>query len=287
MLMQDIQNNIVVISGLSGAGKSVALQSLEDIGYYCIDNMPLTLLPEFSRQLEDASRNKRAAVSVDSRNLDVLEALQFDADGEKLIDSFAELIFIESTADVLLRRYSETRRKHPLSDFKTNLTQSIDKEIDMLLPLRKNAAHIIDSSDLTPHELREKIRRIVGGRKQGVMLSVESFGFKHGPPLHADFIFDVRCLPNPYWDESLRHLSGLDDKVIDFLEKEPDVHKMCNDIAQFLESWLPAFEADNRSYLTLAIGCTGGHHRSVYTANRLAERFKQKIPNVQVQHRDL
>ena len=287
MLMQDIQNNIVVISGLSGAGKSVALRSLEDIGYYCIDNMPLTLLPEFSRQLEDASRNKRAAVSVDSRNLDVLEALQFDADGEKLIDSFAELIFIESTADVLLRRYSETRRKHPLSDFKTNLTQSIDKEIDMLLPLRKNAAHIIDSSDLTPHELREKIRRIVGGRKQGVMLSVESFGFKHGPPLHADFIFDVRCLPNPYWDESLRHLSGLDDKVIDFLEKEPDVHKMCNDIAQFLESWLPAFEADNRSYLTLAIGCTGGHHRSVYTANRLAERFKQKIPNVQVQHRDL
>jgi UPF0042 nucleotide-binding protein len=263
--MQDIQNNIVVISGLSGAGKSVALQSLEDIGYYCIDNMPLTLLPEFSRQLEDASRNKRAAVSVDSRNLDVLEALQFDAAGEKLIDSFAELIFIESTPDVLLRRYSETRRKHPLSDFKTNLAQSIDKEIDMLLPLRKKARHIIDSSDLTPHELREKIRRIVGGRKQGVML----------------------CLPNPYWDESLRHLSGLDDKVIDFLEKEPDVHKMCNDIAQFLENWLPAFEADNRSYLTLAIGCTGGHHRSVYTANRLVERFRQKIPNVQVQHRDL
>ncbi len=285
--MQDIQNNIVVISGLSGAGKSVALQSLEDIGYYCIDNMPLTLLPEFSRQLEDASRNKRAAVSVDSRNLDVLEALQFDAAGEKLIDSFAELIFIESTPDVLLRRYSETRRKHPLSDFKTNLAQSIDKEIDMLLPLRKKARHIIDSSDLTPHELREKIRRIVGGRKQGVMLSIESFGFKHGPPLHADFIFDVRCLPNPYWDESLRHLSGLDDKVIDFLEKEPDVHKMCNDIAQFLENWLPAFEADNRSYLTLAIGCTGGHHRSVYTANRLVERFRQKIPNVQVQHRDL
>lgn len=285
--MQDIQNNIVVISGLSGAGKSVALQSLEDIGYYCIDNMPLTLLPEFSRQLEDASRNKRAAVSVDSRNLDVLEALQFDADGEKLIDSFVELIFIESTPDVLLRRYSETRRKHPLSDFKTNLTQSIDKEIDMLFPLRKKARHIIDSSDLTPHELREKIRRIVGGRKQGIMLSIESFGFKYGPPLHADFIFDVRCLPNPYWDESLRHLSGLDDKVIDFLEKEPDVHKMCNDIALFLENWLPAFEADNRSYLTLAIGCTGGHHRSVYTANRLAERFKQKIPNVQVQHRDL
>jgi UPF0042 nucleotide-binding protein len=285
--MQDIQNNIVVISGLSGAGKSVALQSLEDIGYYCIDNMPLTLLPEFSRQLEDASRNKRAAVSVDSRNLDVLEALQFDADGEKLIDSFVELIFIESTPDVLLRRYSETRRKHPLSDFKTNLTQSIDKEIDMLLPLRKKARHVIDSSDLTPHELREKIRRIVGGRKQGIMLSIESFGFKYGPPLHADFIFDVRCLPNPYWDESLRHLSGLDDKVIDFLEKEPDVHKMCNDIALFLENWLPAFEADNRSYLTLAIGCTGGHHRSVYTTNRLAERFKQKIPNVQVQHRDL
>ncbi len=286
-LMQDIHKNIVVVSGLSGAGKSVALQSLEDIGYYCIDNMPLTLLPEFSRQLEGATRNKRAAVSIDSRNLDFLQVLQGQAEGGKLIDDFAELIFLESTPDVLLRRYSETRRKHPLSDQSTNLMQSIDKEVKLLAPLRKAADYIINTSKLTPHELREKIRQIVGRSKQGVMLSIESFGFKHGPPRHADFIFDVRCLPNPYWDASIRHLSGLDKRVVDFLEKEPDVHKMCDDIAQFLEKWLPAFDADNRSYLTLAIGCTGGHHRSVYTANRLAERFRQVVPNVQVQHRDL
>ena len=285
--MFDVQKNIVVVSGLSGAGKSVALQSLEDIGYYCIDNMPLTLLPEFARQLEDAAQNKRAAVSIDSRNMDFLRVLHDNIKCEEFIEDFSELIFLESTPDILLRRYSETRRKHPLSDRVTNLMQSIDKEIALLAPLRKAADHIINTSTLTPHELREKIRQIVGRSKQGVMLSIESFGFKHGPPRHADFVFDVRCLPNPYWDEAIRHLSGLDDQVVKFLEKEPDVHKMCNEIAGFLENWLPAFDADNRSYLTLAIGCTGGHHRSVYTANRLAEHFRKIMPNVQVQHRDL
>jgi len=285
--MPDIHKNIIVVSGLSGAGKSLALQSLEDIGYYCIDNMPITLLPEFSRQLEDATQNQRAAVSIDSRNMDFLHVLKSNTGSEKLIDEFAELIFLESTPDTLLRRYSETRRKHPLSDLSTNLLQSIDKEVELLAPLRKAADHIINTSNLTPHELREKIRQIVGRSKQGVMLSIESFGFKHGPPRHADYIFDVRCLPNPYWDESIRHLSGLDARVIEFLEKEPAVHKMCDDIGQFLENWLPAFDADNRSYLTIAIGCTGGHHRSVYTANRLAEHFRKIMPNVQAVHRDL
>jgi UPF0042 nucleotide-binding protein len=287
LMLSDIHKNIVVVSGLSGAGKSVALQSLEDIGYYCIDNMPLTLLPEFARQLDDATQNKRAAVSIDSRNLHFLRVLHDNVKAEEFIEDFSKLIFLESTPDILLRRYSETRRKHPLSDQVTNLMQSIDKEIELLAPLRKAADHIINTSALTPHELREKIRQIVGRSKQGVMLSIESFGFKYGPPRHADFVFDVRCLPNPYWDESIRHLSGLDEPVVKFLEKEPDVHKMCNDIAGFLENWLPAFEADNRAYLTLAIGCTGGHHRSVYTANRLAEHFRKIMSNVQVQHRDL
>ena len=174
-----------------------------------------------------------------------------------------------------------------MSDKFSNLGQSIDREIQLLAPLRRNADHIVDTSTLTPHELREKIRQIVGRRKQGVMLSIESFGFKHGPPRHADFVFDVRCLPNPYWEKSLRHLSGLDQEIIDFLEKHPEVDQMCEDISQFLLKWLPAFEADNRSYLTLAIGCTGGHHRSVYTAIRLGRQFSQKMANVQVQHRDL
>jgi UPF0042 nucleotide-binding protein len=285
--MSDSQQKIIVISGLSGAGKSVALQSLEDIGYYCIDNMPLTLLPEFTRQLDKTSRNKRAAVSIDSRNLDFLKVLHHDSAEKNLLQNIDQLIYIESTTDTLLRRYSETRRKHPLSDLSTSLTQSIEKEIQLLLPLRKNADHIIDTSSLTPHELREKIRRLAGKPKQGVMLSIESFGFKHGPPQHADYIFDVRCLPNPYWEESIRHLNGMDSQIIEFLQDKPEVQQMCDDIAAFIDKWLPAFEADNRSYLTLAIGCTGGRHRSVYTANRLAAWFKQKKSNVQVQHRDL
>ncbi len=286
--MQQQKNQIIVISGLSGAGKSVALQSLEDIGYYCIDNMPLSLLPEFSRQLDQGQSHQRAAVSIDSRNLDFLRVLQQGDDNEtdplSVID---QLIFVEASPDTLLKRYSETRRKHPLSDLSTTLTQSIDQEIDLLARLKEMANYVVDTSALTPHELREKMRQIVGRAKQGVMLSIESFGFKHGPHRHADYIFDVRCLPNPYWDESLRGYSGMDAPVIEFLESKPEVGQMCDDIAGFIDKWLPAFEADNRSYLTLAVGCTGGRHRSVYTANRLAKWFSKRHANVQIMHRDL
>ncbi|MCK5895903.1 MAG: RNase adapter RapZ, partial [Cocleimonas sp.] len=211
------QKKIIVVSGLSGAGKSVALQSLEDIGYYCIDNMPLTLLPELSRQLEQASQSRRAAVSIDSRNLDFLKVLHSNERGANPLDDIDQLIFIEATPDTLLRRYSETRRKHPLSDQSTTLAQSVDKEISLLSPLRESADDIVDTSGLTLHELRSKIREIVGRAKQGVMLSIESFGFKHGPPRNADYIFDVRCLPNPYWEESIRHLTGMDEEIIQFL----------------------------------------------------------------------
>ncbi len=285
--MPENQQKIIVISGLSGAGKSVALQSLEDIGYYCIDNMPLTLLPEFVRQLDKDAQSKRAAVSIDSRNMDFLKALQQSNGEANLLDEVDQLVFIEASADTLLRRYSETRRKHPLSDVKTNLIQSIEKEIELLSTLRENADHIIDTSSLTPHELRDKIRHLTGKSHQGVMLSIESFGFKHGPPQHADYIFDVRCLPNPYWNEAIRHLSGMDQEVVKFLQDKPEVAQMCKDISVFVSKWLPAFRADNRSYLTLAIGCTGGRHRSVYIANSLAKRFKQTMSSVQVQHRDL
>ncbi len=284
--MLEQQSIIIVISGLSGAGKSVALQSLEDIGFYCIDNMPLSLLGEFSRQLELAPHRQRAAVSIDSRNLD-FNALDKGPEKSSLLEGIDQLIFIEASTETLLRRYSETRRKHPLSSLTTNLAQSIDQEVNLLLPLRESANNIIDTSQLTPHELRERMRDCVGGAKQGVMLSIESFGFKHGPPSNADYIFDVRCLPNPYWDESIRHLSGVDAEIIQFLNAEPDVQAMHDDIAAFVQKWLPAFEADNRSYLTLAIGCTGGRHRSVYIASQLAEWFKQNKQNVQLQHRDL
>ena len=286
--MQAKQHKIIVISGLSGAGKSVALQSLEDIGYYCIDNMPLSLLPEFSRQFEVGTQHYRAAVSIDSRNLDFLKVLQHEERNQDGPFSFIDqLIYVEAQPEALLRRYSETRRKHPLSDLSTTLAQSIHQEVDLLARLKQKADHVVDTSKLTPHELREKMRQIVGRAKQGVMLSIESFGFKHGPPHHADYIFDVRCLPNPYWDESLREYSGMDSQVIEFLQTKPDVGNMCDDIAAFVDKWLPAFEADNRSYLTLAIGCTGGRHRSVYTANKLAAWFRKSRTNVQVLHRDL
>jgi len=286
--MQDKESKIIVISGLSGAGKSVALQSLEDIGYYCIDNMPLSLLPEFARQLKQGRPQQRAAVSIDSRNLDFLEVLkQGENTGDDPLGMIDQLIYVEASADTLLRRYSETRRKHPLSNLATTLVQSIEQERILLSRLKDRANHVVDSSALTPHELREKMRQIVGRSKQGVMLSIESFGFKHGPPLHADYIFDVRCLPNPYWDASLREYSGLDAPVIQFLEAQAEVGEMCEDIAGFIEKWLPSFEADNRAYLTLAIGCTGGRHRSVYAAAWLADWFARRISNVQVMHRDL
>jgi len=288
MVMQSKHKNIIVVSGLSGAGKSVALQSLEDIGYYCIDNMPLSLLPEFSRQLDAGTQHRRAAVGIDSRNLDFLTVLQHGEEGE--VDPFAvidQLIYVEAQADTLLRRYSETRRKHPLSDLSTTLAQSIDREVDMLASIKEKADHVVDTSSLTPHELREKMRQIVGRVKQGVMLSIESFGFKHGPPHHADYMFDVRCLPNPYWDESLRHFTGMDAPIIEFLQDKPQVGQMCDDIAAFIDKWLPCFEADNRSYLTVAVGCTGGRHRSVYMANKLADWFRKRRSNVQVLHRDL
>ncbi|MEE9446322.1 MAG: RNase adapter RapZ [Arenicellales bacterium] len=286
--MLDKQQKIIVVSGLSGAGKSVALQSLEDMGFYCIDNLPLTLLPEFARQFEATSKQfKQAAVSIDSRNLDFLSALQAQDLGTDFLSEIDQLIFIEAQPETLIRRYSETRRKHPLSGLISTLTQSIKQEISLLEPLRQRASQVIDTSQLTPHELREQVRLSVGKTQQGVMLAFESFGFKHGPPSHADFIFDVRCLPNPYWEEDIRHLNGTDEDIIKFLESKPKVIEMCDDIEAFVAKWLPAFEADNRSYLTIAVGCTGGRHRSVYTVSQLANRFKQVVKNVQVQHRDL
>lgn len=202
---------ILIISGLSGSGKSIALQSLEDIGYYCIDNLPLALLPEFSSQLaQSKSHNELAAVSIDSRNLDFGLSTQKNLAHIKEPSIGHELIFVETSTDELLRRYSETRRL------------------------------------------------IAGEQSKGALLLFESFGFKHGVPREADFVFDVRCLPNPYWDESIRHLSGLDEAVVNFLNKSPDVNEMVTDIAAFIDKWLARFQADNRSYLTIAIGCTGG-----------------------------
>ncbi len=266
----------------------MALQSLEDIGYYCIDNLPLALLPEFASQLSKSkSHNQLAAVSIDSRNLDFGLSTQENLARIKQQGINHELLFIEATTAELLRRYSETRRRHPLTSNQTTLRQGIQREIDLLEPIKSSADRVIDTTGKTPHELREQIRLIAGEQNQGALLLFESFGFKHGVPREADFVFDVRCLPNPYWDESIRHLSGLDEGVIEFLSQKTDAEEMVEDIASFVGKWLARFQADNRSYLTIAIGCTGGRHRSVYTAQQLRKHFTKKGINVQIQHRDL
>ncbi|MFT6156484.1 MAG: UPF0042 nucleotide-binding protein, partial [Neolewinella sp.] len=231
--------------------------------------------------------NHLAAVSIDSRNLDFGLSTQKNLTQIKEQGIDHELLYIDTSTDELLRRYSETRRRHPLTSERTTLREGIGREIELLAPMKKSADRVIDTTGRTPHELREQIRLIAGEQSKGALLLFESFGFKHGVPREADFVFDVRCLPNPYWEESIRHLSGLDEDVKIFLETKTDVSEMVTDIAEFVEKWLPRFQADNRSYLTIAIGCTGGRHRSVFTANQLVDHFTEKGINAQIQHRDL
>ena len=288
---------MIIISGLSGSGRSVALQSLEDIGYYCIDNLPSVLLPEFGRHLsEHAEHADRAmgdavtgaAVSIDSRNKHFLSLLdqklkELERGGTKY-----RLLFLQAEESVLIRRYSETRRKHPLTDLHTPLVEGIRQERLLLQPLHDRAGKIIDTTDTTPHELRGLVRDFAtGGSAAKPLFLIESFGFKFGSPREADFVFDVRCLPNPYWEEELRTLTGLAPAVIDYLATHEIVHQMTEEIHRFLQTWLPGFAAENRSYFTVAIGCTGGRHRSVYVAEQLRERFAGHDINVQVRHREL
>ena len=289
----DTDVDLIIISGLSGSGKSVALQSLEDIGYYCVDNLPAVLLPEFVRNLPQASSSEGeriagAAVSIDSRNnryLDQLDAVLggFEQDGH-----YVRVLFLNAEEEKLVRRYSETRRKHPLTDDNTPLIEGIRREREVLKPLLDRAEKIVDTTETTPHELRGLVRDFAGGAGvNGPLLLLESFGFKHGSPREADFIFDVRCLPNPHWEEQLRALTGMDKPVEDFLDGQPMVSEMTDGIFAFLHRWLPGFASENRSYITVAVGCTGGRHRSVYICQRLVERFREAGLHAQVRHRQL
>ena len=267
--------DMILISGLSGSGKSVALQSLEDSGYYCIDNLPSVLLPEFGRHLQAGDRRglTDAAVSIDSRNKHFL--LQLDDKLRELErDNRCRVFFLEAEEQTLLRRYSETRRKHPLTDGRTPLVEGIRQERTLLRPLFERAEKVIDTTDTTPHELRRLVRDLAaGGADAKPLFLIESFGFKFGLPREADFVFDVRCLPNPYWQDELRAQSGLDPAVMDYLGGHEQVRAMADEIHAFLSKWLPGFAAENRSYFTVAIGCTGGRHRSVYIAEQLRARF--------------
>jgi len=282
---------LVIISGLSGSGKSVALHMLEDLGFYCIDNVPAALLETMISQIaaiEDPVYESMA-VGVDARNrARDLEALpQMIADIRKL-GIQCEAIFLHADDDILLKRYSETRRKHPLSTRGMSLADAIAKERELLGPIIDSAELVIDTTRTSVYELRDAIRTRVGNRKTPVLsILIESFGYKHGIPADADFVFDLRCLPNPYWELSLRALTGRDEPVIDFLDRSERVQKMYRNLIGFLDEWIPAYMDFNRSYLTVALGCTGGQHRSVYMAEKLTASLAAKYDHVVTRHTEL
>ncbi|HDV7283391.1 RNase adapter RapZ [Mannheimia glucosida] len=277
---------LIIISGRSGSGKSVALRALEDAGYYCVDNIPLPLIPTLTYYL--TQENRSAVISLDIRNLpntpNAIEELL-----TQLEPLNAKLIFLDCERNTLIRRYSDSRRIHPLStQDDLSLEGALDLEQKLLEPLVQNANYIIDTSHLSSHELAENLRQILqGSTEKELKIIFQSFGFKYGLPADSDYVFDVRFLPNPHWNPELRPMTGLEQPVIDFLERQTEVHNFIYQTRNYLEMWLPMLEQNNRSYLTIAIGCTGGKHRSVFIAEQLAKYFQAKGKNVQVRHKSL
>ncbi len=269
---------LTVVSGLSGSGKSVALRTLEDLDCYCVDNLPSDLLPDFVRSvLEGVDPPERLAVGIDVRNRreDLGHLPQALADvGRMGIEH--ELVFLDTRDEALLKRYSETRRRHPLSHGGLPLADAIAEERRLLKPLIALADRVIDTSELNVHQLRRLIITELGtGQSTGLTFLLESFAYRRGVPIDADFVFDARCLPNPHWNPGLRPLSGRDRAVREHLDADPMVRQFFGDIAGFLDQWLPRFESESRSYVTIAIGCTGGRHRSVYLAEKLADHLRE------------
>jgi UPF0042 nucleotide-binding protein len=275
---------LVLISGLSGSGKSVALKVLEDSGYYCVDNLPVALLMPLLESLA-GSGEELVALSMDARSGTSVQQLPQTVAALKQKGVDARLLFLEAKDETLIKRFSETRRRHPLSEGGLTVAECITRERELLGDIAESGHHI-DTSELSPNTLRSWIKNLVEVDRSRLTLLFESFGFKQGIPLDADFVFDVRCLPNPYYEPGLRELSGRDAAVAAFLEAEPATRNMYRDIHAFIATWLPAFVRDNRSYLTVAIGCTGGQHRSVYLAERLGAAFGAEN-QVMVRHRQI
>lgn len=274
---------LVLISGLSGSGKSVALKVLEDAGFYCIDNLPAPLLPETMAHLR-LYGVKDTAVSIDARSGANLVDLRSELDALR-VHMDVRILFLTSREETLVKRFSETRRRHPLASGERSLEECIREEREMLSNLSANA-HLLDTSDLSANALRAQIKDLLDLASAAFTLVFESFGFKHGIPMDADLVFDVRCLPNPHYDPALRPLTGRDAPVISFLQAEPQVGEMLEDIRAYVAKWLPAYIRDNRNYFTVGLGCTGGQHRSVYFAETLAALFRQS-QQVLVRHREL
>jgi len=282
---------LIVVSGLSGSGKSVALHVLEDLGYYCIDNMPAALLKalvdEVTRHEERSTA--RVAVGIDARNRqrDIDELPQTITELREL-GVHADLLFLQASDDILLKRYSETRRRHPLAAEAEPLHAAIARERELLGPIINLADLVVDTSRTSVYELADLIRERVERRKQKMLsVLIESFGFKHGIPADVDLVFDLRSLPNPYWHPALRGLTGLDREVADFLDAQPAFIRMYDDIVGFLRHWIPEYVTFNRSYLTVGIGCTGGQHRSVYMTEKLATALKTNHEPVLTRHNEI
>ena len=275
---------LFLISGLSGSGKSVALKVLDDSGYYCVDNLPAELLPDLMNNLHQAG-NTRVAVSIDVRSGGSVQQLPHHIEQLKQRGLDVHLLFLDAQTDTLVKRYSETRRRHPLSDDQLTLPECVQRERDLLAEIG-HIGHHIDTSELGANALRAWVKDFIHLDRARLTLLFQSFGFKNGIPLDADMVFDVRCLPNPHYDPALRTLTGRDAAVIRFLEEQPEVARMEADLRRFIGDWLPAYIRDNRSYLTVGIGCTGGQHRSVYLAEKLAAHFRESA-RVLVRHRSL
>ncbi|MDX1528597.1 MAG: RNase adapter RapZ [Gammaproteobacteria bacterium] len=283
--------NWILISGLSGAGKSIAMRALEDLGFFCVDNLPMTMVPALVEQVRRAGtdRERHVAVVVDARGAgrglekfsEVVQQMRQDGINP-------QVIFLEAEDNVLITRFKETRRRHPLTSKDCTLSEAISRERALLAPLRENADVVIDTTHTHLYQLRDLVRqRLYDSAPDSFSVMLQSFGYKNGVPQDADMVFDARCLPNPYWKPELKPLNGQDEEVIRYLEAQPEAMKMLESLKSFLDQWIPAFELDNRAYLNIAIGCTGGQHRSVYLVDRIAEHLSGKRESVIVRHRDL
>jgi len=282
---------VIIVSGLSGSGKTVALHTLEDADYYCIDNLPLGLLPDFIHQI--LNRNiqlyDNVAVGIDARSephdlrnfAEIIRPL-------RELNIEIEIIYLQAELTTLIKRFSDTRRKHPLTKKGLPLSEAIEVERNLLSEVSSEADLFIDTTYTNIHQLRDLVKdQVIKDNNTSLSLLFQSFGFKHGTPADSDFVFDVRCLPNPHWEPELRPLTGLDEEVMKFLHKQDDVQHMLGDIRKFLHYWIPKFEQQNRYYLTISIGCTGGQHRSVYIAQQLHNEFRSQIDNVSSRHREI
>ncbi len=282
---------LIIVSGLSGSGKSVALNMLEDLGFYCIDNIPVALLHTLVEQTVATGEAtwERTAVGIDARSrpADIANLPQLVTE-LRARGVACEVLFLHADGDVLLKRFGETHRKHPLLVSGSSLRDAIQREVDLLGPVINIADLTIDTTRTSVYDLRDAVRRRIADRElDALSLMVESFGYKHGLPSDADFVFDVRCLPNPYWEPQLRGLDGRDAAVAEFLEAQPHTRELLDDILAYLEKWLPRYEDVKRTYMTVAIGCTGGQHRSVFIAERLAERLATRYENILTRHTEL